>query len=543
VWICADWGKPVACSRRLALCGLVLVVVFGGDTTARAARDAVRIDALTQTVDRLSGGGESGSGEFGYGVAQSANGSTALIGAPNDNGGAGAAWVFTRSGGTWKQQGAKLTGSQTRGGGFGSSVALAADGDTALIGSPDKGAGAAWVFTRVGGAWKQQGPKLIRGSSGGEFGSSVALSSDGSTALIGAPDANGGAGAAWVFTRSAGVWRAQGLKLTGRNASEFGWSVALSAGGSAARIGAPGAGAGVGAAWVLTRSGGSWKQGRELTGGSQPPSDLLGSWYGIWNTGPVPNATLETAVGIEIDRQNASGRFSGTIDLGYGQGFRGFRCTISGMLSAVVGGGLRVVFAGQARGEPVTFTGLGGDGVSIFGTLTWGKVAHTIGFETAGSEDGSGQFGFSVALSADGSTALIGGPFDNGSRGAAWIFSRSGGVWRQQASEPAGSNLHAAKVTGGSESATGEFGWSVALSASGSTALIGAPDNGAGAAWTFSRSRGVWKQQGASLTASGERGSGQFGHGVALSAAGTAALVGSPEDGNATGTAWLVTGT
>ena len=56
---------------------------------------------------------------------------------PVDNGGTGAAWVFTRSGSTWTQQGGKLTGSgETGDGGFGSSVALSADGNTALIGGP-----------------------------------------------------------------------------------------------------------------------------------------------------------------------------------------------------------------------------------------------------------------------------------------------------------------------------------------------------------------------------------------------------------------------
>jgi hypothetical protein len=52
---------------------------------------------------------------------------------------------------------------------FGSSVALSADGSTALVGGPqdDNGAGAVWVFTRSGGAWSQQGPKLTAGDEGG----------------------------------------------------------------------------------------------------------------------------------------------------------------------------------------------------------------------------------------------------------------------------------------------------------------------------------------------------------------------------------------
>ena len=64
-------------------------------------------------------------------MALSADGNTALIGGPGDNGGVGAAWVFTRSGSTWTQQGAKLTGKEEAGAGeFGKSVALSAEGST-----------------------------------------------------------------------------------------------------------------------------------------------------------------------------------------------------------------------------------------------------------------------------------------------------------------------------------------------------------------------------------------------------------------------------
>ena len=53
-----------------------------------------------------------------------------------------------------------------------------------------------------------------------------------------------------------------------------------------------------------------------------------------------------------------------------------------------------------------------------------------------------------MALSADGNTALIGGPGDNGWVGAAWVFTRSGSTWTQQGS----------KLTGSGETGAGEFG-------------------------------------------------------------------------------------
>src|SRR6202011_2818109 len=80
-------------------------------------------------------------------VAISADGNTAITGAPQDNGAIGAAWVFTRSNGTWSQQGAKLVGSGAVGVARQDAVALSADGNTALIGgyNDNSGLGATWV--------------------------------------------------------------------------------------------------------------------------------------------------------------------------------------------------------------------------------------------------------------------------------------------------------------------------------------------------------------------------------------------------------------
>jgi hypothetical protein len=73
--------------------------------------------------------------------------------------------------------------------------------------------------------------------------------------------------------------------------------------------------------------------------------------------------------------------------------------------------------------------------------------------------------GFSVSLSGDGNTAIIGGPSDNNDAGAAWVYTRSGGVWSQQA-----------KLVGtGAVGAIASQGRSVSLSADGDTAIVGGP--------------------------------------------------------------------
>ena len=391
---------------------------------ARGARYPLRIDPLVQQSETLTGGGEAGDGAFGYSTALSADGNTALIGGPTDRGHVGAAWVFTRSGSTWTQQGEKLTGGGEVGKArFGRSVALSADGNTALIGGggDESASGAAWVFTRSGSTWTQQALLTGGGESGaGRFGVSVALSADGNTALIGGPAETSGVGAAWAFTRSGSEWTQQGEKLTGGGESgegEFGYSVALSADGNTALIGGAGDNGGRGAAWVFTRSGSGWtQQGEKLTGAE---------------------------------------------------------------------------------------------------------------------ESGKGVFGYSVALSAEGNTALIGGPHDDKSVGAAWVFTRSGSEWTQQGE----------KLTGGGESGAGRFGSSVALSADGDSALIGGPyDNSrVGAVWLFKRSGSVWGQQGEKLSGSGEVGAdtAAFGSSVALSSQATTALIGAHADNGSVGAAWV----
>jgi hypothetical protein len=195
----------------------------------------------TAWIFRKAGGGnwigqklrpndESGNSTFGYSVALSGNGSVALVGGFADKKQKGAAWVFVRSGSTWKQRGKKLTGQGEVGAGdFGRSVALSGDGSLALIGGPTekKDSGAVWVFAKSGTTWKQQGTKLKSPNADAKFvGRDVALSADGRMALIG-----GGGGAALYAHTPTGRWvRRQGLLSSGA-------SVALSPSGNAAVVG------------------------------------------------------------------------------------------------------------------------------------------------------------------------------------------------------------------------------------------------------------------------------------------------------------------
>jgi hypothetical protein len=233
-----------------------------------------------------------GNAAQGFSVALSSDGNTAIVGGYQDNGGLGAAWVFTRANGIWAEQ-AKLvgTGAGTGNPGMGNSVSLSSDGDNALVGGNNDSigpAGATWVFTRSGGVWTQQGPKLVGTGVAGHAsqGSSVAMAGEGDIAIVGGPEDNSGAGAAWMFTRSGSTWSQQGSKLVGSDSSGSlvgqGHAVALPFAGHTALVGGTGDNGGIGAVWVYARNGSTWsQQGAKLVGTGAVGQSLQGSSVAI----------------------------------------------------------------------------------------------------------------------------------------------------------------------------------------------------------------------------------------------------------------------
>ena len=216
-----------------------------------------------------------------FGGSVSMAGDTALIGSPwnSDN---GSAYVFTRSGSNWTLQ-AKVTGPDSAFNvDFGWSVFVS--GDTALIGGPGcySGTGGAWMFTRSGSSWKLQANLFASdGAAGDEFGKSVFVSGD--TALIGAYRRGYYTGAAYVFTYSGSSWTQQ-AKLTasdGQAGDDFGYSVSVS--GDTALIGAYRRGYYTGAAYVFIRSGSNWTQQAKLTASDGAVNDWFG--YSVFVSG------------------------------------------------------------------------------------------------------------------------------------------------------------------------------------------------------------------------------------------------------------------
>ena len=325
--------------------------------------------AWTQQGPKLSGTG--GAGDFvyqGYSVAISSDGNTIAEGGWRDNTDTGAVWIFTRSGGTWTQQGSKLVGSGATGGQIlqGTSVAISADGNTTLVGgSGDNGTGAVWVFTRSGNVWTQHGSKLAGTGSAGQanLGSSLAISADGNTFVTGGLVDNGYMGAVWVFARNGSDWVQQGTKLVGSesiDASKQGSSVAISSDGNTLIIGGPGDFMNEGAVWIFARSGGVWaQQGPKLYAEGSTSPILVGNAVAI---SPNGNTALVSSPG-------ASG----------------------------------------STGKVWIFNRNAG---------VWTKEnSALIGTEAAGAA----RQGWAVAISSEG-TCIESGPYDNGGMGTFWAF-------------------------------------------------------------------------------------------------------------------------
>jgi hypothetical protein len=287
---------------------------------------------------------------FGYSVAVSGN--TIVVGAyQEDSGttginntseesasGAGAAYVFVRSGTTWSQQ-AYLKASQVSAGDrFGWSVAVS--GDTVVVGAPyedsssvginstpnelARNAGAAYVFVRSGTTWSQQA--YLKHNIGTTrlddyFGNSVAVSGD--TIVVGAysedsssmginstPDElAGNAGAAYVFVRNGTTWSQQAyLKASQVNANDyFGASVAV--GGDTVVVGSYGEASSstginstpdelagfAGAAHVFVRSGTTWSQQAYLKASQVTAGDLFGESVAVSGNTVVVGAAREAS--------------------------------------------------------------------------------------------------------------------------------------------------------------------------------------------------------------------------------------------------------
>jgi trimeric autotransporter adhesin len=381
------------------------------------------------------------------------------------------------------------------------------------------------------------------------FGCAVALSADGSVALIGACYLTG-ASAAYIFERSGSTY-VQTQELTasdGLPSDQFGLSVALSADGSEALIGAPGGGtSATGKAYVFRRGASGYVQVDEMFGAASSQGDEFGGSVALSDSGSV---ALVSAV-LYNNRSGTAylynlGASSHTLieelqppDAGHDQGYFGSDVALSG------DGQVAVVLAGL----DTTIQPPSGDAYVSAGTVFVYKRSGATYIPFTELVD-MGYLG-SVATSEDGTTILVGSPDRTipGTEfqvyaGAAFLFTEQGSGYVQSQ-----------ELTSSDGVDGDQFGGSVALSRDGSVALVAAYYHpglvctgpafsscagtfGPGAVYIFTREGASYTQTNGFAAYDGADVS-QFGNSDALSSDGSVALIGSATHNTGAGSAYV----
>ncbi len=443
-------------------------------------------------------------------------------------------------------------------GSFGQSVSLSGDGNTLVVGATGEssngsadtntaanGAGAAYVYSRSGSTWSFSAYlKAANARAGAHFGQVVAVSQNGTLIAVASPDESSaakgvggnaadttapGAGAVYVFQKSAGTWsQTQYIKASNTRAGgNFGGAMAFSPDG-------------------FTLAVGSYTEPSAAKGINGDQADKTAA-----NAGAVyVFGTLTKGTGFT---QQAYVKASNT---SAGAQFAAVSLSSDGNELAV-----------GAFGDPSAAMGINGDqadmsasyagAVYIF-TRAAGNLWSQSTFIKASNTRGSAYFGFSVSLSAVGDKLAVGSYGESCANagvganqmdssapqaGAVYTFSRAGGAWSQDAYlKP--QNPHT----------TAHFGWGVAISPDGNSLLVGseqelsgaagvnAPDASdisspnTGAAYFFTRAPGVTWTQRDYLKAKNARKDAQFGYAVATDSHALTLAVGSlGESSRATG--------
>jgi len=462
------WSRGGAV-RRFVVASAIAVVVAAGflpgsglGSSAAAVRGAQKIPVgLAAAIHARLGVGairsssaDSGlAGPYlGLAVSLSADGTTALVGAPGVAGSRGAAYVFHASdAGSWSSSAIPpVTLTKKHGfaqGEFGRAVALSADGTTAFVSAPFgprlSSPGAVYVFhVSAEDAWSSSSTPTatLTVSHSLFFGVVLALSADGTTLVVGDPIYKFPVGRAFVFhVSSEDAWAststpAATLSPNDSDLDELGLRAAISADGTT----------------VLLTDFGAGNAG--ATGGGAAVYHV--SAANAWTSSSTPTAILSDASGSPNDSRGNDLALSS-----------------DGTLALVSAPG-----AGSGAGGAV-------DVFHASGAAAWASTSTPTAILTdnAVSLSAGGHWVVPVAVSSDGTTALVLAPGVNSRRGAAYIFrAASEGAWASSATP-------SATLTNSGGHAKDFLGSVGVLSADGATALVGADDvqSYTGAAYVF----------------------------------------------------------
>jgi hypothetical protein len=268
----------------------------------------------TQTA-KLQASDSSATARFGHAVAMASNGSRVAIGASGHDGAAtdaGAVYVFTSSGSTWSQYSKLVSSDPDAGDGYGSSVALAADGMLLVVGAPgdDLGGpdtGAAYIVVDPGYGWIEL-QKIVppAGHAGAHFGSSLATSASGDVIVVGA----NGESSVRVYRRTSSFWALEATLNAAFAPQSLGDSLAIRPYGDVVLAGASSAATSVGRAAVWRRVASVWSAAEELAPSVALPNARMGASVALGldglraycgAPGDVPSGTLGRVHAFDFD--------------------------------------------------------------------------------------------------------------------------------------------------------------------------------------------------------------------------------------------------
>ncbi len=502
------------------------ILASSGNSTKASNEVSLTTDTVTRMIGYFKASNTEADDDFGHSLALSADGNILAVGAPGEDNGmkgiitngsettdsgtetdSGAVYLFSKAAGRWTQIAyikASNAGANDK---FGLSVALSADGSILAVGasgedngvkgvitngsessdsSTETDSGAVYLFSNTSGNWVQTA--YIKGSNAGandEFGSSVAISADGSTLAIGASGESNGAkgiitngtettdngsafasGAVYLFNNNSGRWSQSAyVKASNTGANDnFGYRIALSADGTNMAVSTPYESNGAkgvitdgsevtdsgtqtysGAAYLFSKTSGNWAQTAYVKASNTGSSDGFGVGLALSADGNT------LAVGAKYEDNGAYG---------------------------IITDGSEVTDSGSQTDSGAVYLFSNASG-------SWAQSAY---IKASNSARGS-SFGYDVAFSADSSTlavaAVAEGIEESGViidgletlvynpkniSGAVYLFNNDSGRWTQNA-------YIKASNTGASDN----FGWRVALSSDGSTLATSAigEDNGA----------------------------------------------------------------
>ncbi len=407
---------------------------------------------------------------------------------------------------------------------------ISADGRTIAVGAPAEdsgsrgvnqddgnnsvsGSGAVYVYVKDEDSWRIQAYiKADYPDEGDGFGSSVSLSSDGDTLVVGAPFEDGGdfavdgeqadntardSGAVYVYQRFGDTWFEQNyLKASaGHEGAQFGTRVSISDFGATLAVSAIGdempAGANAGAVFVYALTGDNWQAVQKV----QPDDAQEGAQFGsalsisangdrllvgaeYFTTGTTPAAKTGKAYVFDLE----NGTWEQTQALIASNPHDGMRF---GAAVALAADGARLAVG--APGEKSSGFGVNGEqsdlaaadsgAAYIFANTAAGFVQTT--YVKSDNSDPSDRFGSAVAMNATGDTLVVGAigessvaqaihgnVYDNSvtDAGAAYVFTRDAGAWQQWR-----------YVKSPNTDAGDRFGATLALDASADSLIVGAP--------------------------------------------------------------------